>query len=564
VTDFDIEGVDYYPSNYSGTGGTGKTFAFLQSNLTALANTNTNNGTNSNPSKKIMLLETNYPYMGTANSSTEPISNYALNNYPNTPNNGGSGSGNPWPATTAGQQQEFTDVRNLMEGLPGGDGEGLLWWYPEAVQVNPYTINNGGDTALFNTAANNYAALPILSPTTGAFNVTGTITATWVKNQDADWNTAGNWLGGAIPNGVGAEADLLSTITAAHTLSSGVAVTLGSLYLNNANSYTIGGSGSLTMQVSSGSALVEVLSGSHTINLPMTIASNTTISVASGASLSITAPLAVNSGLSLTPSGSGPVNYQSSITLQSAASITFANSFHSTGLSLTNSSSAKVLANGTGANYLVQFDLLSFGGSKGAWEGKLDLSNNDMIVHNAAGSLADITSQIAEGYGTGTWNGAGGIISSAAVGSGNTSLGVELNDNGSGGTLLSMFDGQTVTNTDVLVKYTYVGDADLDGVINGSDYTLIDNGFNSQSSADPLSGWRNGDFNYDGVINGDDYLLIDNAFNTQTGALAVGVSPDEQIAVLPEPAATGSVIFAAAIFVLRNRSWRPSAKTRML
>jgi arabinogalactan endo-1,4-beta-galactosidase len=170
VTDFDIEGVDYYPSNYSGTGGTGKTFAFLQSNLTALADTNTNNGTNSNPSKKIMLLENNYPYMGTANSSTEPISNYALNNYPATPNNGGSGSGNPWPATTAGQQQEFTDVRNLMMNLPGGDGEGLLWWYPEAVQVNPYNISNGGDTALFNTAGNNYTALPILSPTTGDNN----------------------------------------------------------------------------------------------------------------------------------------------------------------------------------------------------------------------------------------------------------------------------------------------------------------------------------------------------------------------------------------------------------
>ncbi len=38
---------------------------------------------------------------------------------------------------------------------------------------------------------------------------------------------------------------------------------------------------------------------------------------------------------------------------------------------------------------------------------------------------------------------------------------VELNNNGLGGTLLNTFDGQTVTITDVPVKYTYAGDADL-------------------------------------------------------------------------------------------------------
>ena len=74
----------------------------------------------------------------------------------------------------------------------------------------------------------------------------------------------------------------------------------------------------------------------------------------------------------------------------------------------------------------------------------------------------------------------------------------------------SSFDGQTVSNTDILVKYTLYGDANFDGIVNGSDYTLIDNGYNAK-----LTGWRNGDFNYDGVVNGDDYILIDNAFNTE-------------------------------------------------
>ena len=53
----------------------------------------------------------------------------------------------------------------------------------------------------------------------------------------------------------------------------------------------------------------------------------------------------------------------------------------------------------------------------------------------------------------------------------------------------------------------------------------------------------NGDFNYDGVINGDDYTLIDNAFNTQgsTTFAVDSVGPAEMIAAdtartsIPEP-----------------------------
>ena len=70
---------------------------------------------------------------------------------------------------------------------------------------------------------------------------------------------------------------------------------------------------------------------------------------------------------------------------------------------------------------------------------------------------------------------------------------------------------QTVSNTDILVRYTYYGDADLNGTVNATDYTLVDNGFNMG-----LTGWVHGDFNYDQLVNGDDYSLMDNAFNTQS------------------------------------------------
>jgi hypothetical protein len=73
----------------------------------------------------------------------------------------------------------------------------------------------------------------------------------------------------------------------------------------------------------------------------------------------------------------------------------------------------------------------------------------------------------------------------------------------------------------VLVKYTYYGDANLDGTVNSADYTLTDAGYLSHGT---LTGWQNGDFNYDGVINGSDYTLIDNAFNLQGAQLTSQVA----------------------------------------
>src|SRR6202012_6035956 len=73
---------------------------------------------------------------------------------------------------------------------------------------------------------------------------------------------------------------------------------------------------------------------------------------------------------------------------------------------------------------------------------------------------------------------------------------------------LTSFDGIGIAATDVVVKYTYYGDADLNGAVDGSDYHQIDLGFGGH-----LTGWSNGDFNYDGVVNGTDYALIDNTFN---------------------------------------------------
>ncbi len=53
------------------------------------------------------------------------------------------------------------------------------------------------------------------------------------------------------------------------------------------------------------------------------------------------------------------------------------------------------------------------------------------------------------------------------------------------------------------------------------------------------TGWYNGDFNYDGVINGSDYTLIDHSCNQQGAQMDAVMSATAEIAgpasAVPEP-----------------------------
>ena len=166
--------------------------------------------------------------------------------------------------------------------------------------------------------------------------------------------------------------------------------------------------------------------------------------------------------------------------------------------------------------------------------GTLDVGQNALDITGQ--TVGQVTAMVRTAYSNGTWTGPG-ITSTAAANDSThlTALGVIYNSvDGTStgaalygsGTALGLFEGANPASTDVLVKYTYYGDTDLSGVVDGTDYSRIDNAYlNNQNPMNAaLTGWFNGDFNYDGVIDGSDYTLIDNAFNSQGASLAAEIA----------------------------------------
>jgi hypothetical protein len=330
----------------------------------------------------------------------------------------------------------------------------------------------------------------------------------WALTGAGDWNSKASWSTGVVPDGVDAEADFFGSITANHTVynDASTPITVGILNFNNTNTYVLAGAGSLTLQTSTGNAQVIVQAGTQEINLPLTIASNTVLNVSSGATLVMGNPITINSGLSLTQTGSGTVTYESTITVGSSSSIAFGNSTHAHALTLQSSSSASIGGTGT----VLTLDSLSLAGGA-----KLDIGKGQaQITYTGSGPASAIALELKTAYANGTWTGSGITSSSASFAQ---------------GTSVGYFD----TGTQVNIERTWIGDLNLDGVVNSADFALL---------GTAGGGWQHGDLNYDGVVNADDYSLFD------YGAAIAG---SRNINTVPEPGVLGLVL--AAGLVVRRR-----------
>ncbi len=139
--------------------------------------------------------------------------------------------------------------------------------------------------------------------------------------------------------------------------------------------------------------------------------------------------------------------------------------------------------------------------------GRMNLTDNDMILDYSPGSspIATVQSLLLSGSNNGLWNGSGIITSSGNAGILGIGYG-EASDVAPGGT----FSGQPVDATAVVLKFTYYGDADLNGQVDISDLGRLATNWQQSSRR-----WTAGDFNHDSSVDISDLGTL--ATNWQAG-----------------------------------------------
>jgi beta-glucanase (GH16 family) len=164
----------------------------------------------------------------------------------------------------------------------------------------------------------------------------------------------------------------------------------------------------------------------------------------------------------------------------------------------------------------------------------LNMQNYWLIINYGSGPdpISSIAAAITSGYAGGAWNGSGIMSTAAAVNS--ASYGLGYADSADPGNPAALASGQ------IEIKYTLLGDANLDGAVNGADFTILSAHFNQSVT----NGWDEGDFNYDGDVNGADFSLLAANFNqsaTQAAsAMVTSTAPDDSTASSQVPSTDSS------------------------
>jgi hypothetical protein len=168
------------------------------------------------------------------------------------------------------------------------------------------------------------------------------------------------------------------------------------------------------------------------------------------------------------------------------------------------------------------------------------VTNNSVIVDyppSGPSPAATIRSQLTAGRGGSgfgaTWTGQG-ITSSAAAAAVATepesrSIGYAENATLPLGAY-SAFRGQSVDDTSVLLAFTRTGDANLDGVVNDDDVTIVSATY---APGIPQPHWALGDFDYNGFVDDDDVTLLGVFYDPTATPIAAPAS--SAVAAVPEP-----------------------------
>jgi T5SS/PEP-CTERM-associated repeat protein len=383
----------------------------------------------------------------------------------------------------------------LSTGLAVVDGVGSKWTMSGAFVVGNFgsaalTVSNGGSIS----AAESYVSL---SP--------GSHSSVTVTGAGSSWTNDGSFgyliVGGAGHGSLAIEA--AGSVHAKETFIGDGDAGNGTILVNGTGSsfitdteLSVGYFGSGTLLVTGGSVtsaegFIAAKTDSHgyaRVQGPGSIWTNTS-----------TLDVGFNGAGTLIVSDHGVVNAGTTLTVGPAGLIQYNGGTINTSTLALNAGGSMILS--PGGDKVVRVNKLIVAANAGS---KLDLADNDMIIDYTGGSpVATIQALLQNARAGGTWTGAG--ITSSAANASTFALG--FGDNTQLGK--ATFDGQSVDPTCVLVKFTYYGDANLDGQVDVSDLGALASHWQSGAM------WPGGDFDYDGSVNVNDLGLL--ASNWQAG-----------------------------------------------
>jgi autotransporter-associated beta strand protein len=381
-------------------------------------------------------------------------------------------------------------------------------------------VSFNGTYGLYDVIVNGVTyELDLVKGTTNYGMMTPISGATWTGGgADDNWNTAGNWGSTALtanaPLTFAGSANLSpNNNSAANTAYEGITFNSG------AGAFSIGGN---AIELSGN--IVNNSSNSQAINLNIALEANATLNTASG-NLAIGGN--ISGAFSIAKTGaniltlSGTNSYSGSTTVSAGGLVVGSAGALPATTSLAIGSATSVQL-GTGIGQV------TVAGLSIAGTGVLDITNNHLIItYGSSDPIGTIYGYLASGFNNGGWNGPGIISSAAQTLNNGLEYGVGFAD-GADGVVAGLSSGQ------IELKYTLLGDANLDGTVNGSDFSILASNFGTGAT-----NWDQGNFLFSSSVNGSDFSALAANFGQGDNGADDEVTPADVAALDAFAAANG-------------------------
>jgi hypothetical protein len=394
------------------------------------------------------------------------------------------------------------------------------------------TLSGTGTITLNSGSTGAVVAGTLIQSSGHTINGFGEITAALTNNGTVNANVSGQTIvlttgpmtNNSVMEATGGGSLNISSVTITQGAGGQIKASGGTVNLTGGATVTGGTLSGGTVNNSSGTNTIGGLTNTSTLN----VVGNTDLNISS---------TIVNNGVIAIDS-----NSSSTSTVSATGAIT------GTGTLVINSGGKLAFALGAGGS---SQDSLSIAAST-----SLDLNNNHFIIDYGAGPdpFTTIAGYVKSGYNGGNWNGPGIMSTAAQTLTNGLKYGLGYAD-GKDGKVSGLTSGQ------IEVKYTLLGDANLDGLVNAADFTILAANFNQ-----PVTSWDQGDFNYDGLVNAADFTDLAANFNQPVSGAAVSAGDVAALdafatanglslptSSVPEPATTGLVALAGLGMLSRRR-----------